>query len=141
MSFISAPDGSINNLTVIMDSTTSVTVRWLPVDPNLWNGIIISYTVDYQRQGQVEFVDSREEEYVTLSASIPSLPDHPLANNPDPRLVSLPLSTESLQLEGLEENYVYQFTVYFENSAGQSQISNLLRFEMPPSGNLLSNAL
>lgn len=122
-------------MTAVINSNTSVTLRWLPADPSLWNGIIASYTVEYQRQEQVEFLNnSKQLEYVALTASIPFLPEHPLVNSPDPRLVSLPLIEESLQLGGLEENFVYQFVVYYKNSAGRSEMSNPLRIDMPTSG-------
>ena len=121
-------------MTAVIDSSTSVSLSWLPVDSALWNGLIVSYTVEYQRREQVEFVGTPEDPYITSTATIPSLPEHPLANSPDPRLVSLPLRAESLQLKGLEENYVYQFTVYFENSAGRSELSSPLLINMPPSG-------
>ena len=129
-------------MTAVINSNTSVTLTWLPADPNLWNGIIVSYSIEYQRQKQVEFVDNSEQlEYVTSTASIPSLPEHPLANSPDPRLVSLPLQDESLYLEGLEENFVYQFVVYYENSAGRSERSGPIRLNMPSSGTYCSNKI
>ena len=132
------PEEFIDNVTVVIESSTSVTLSWLPVKPSLWNGIIISYTVEYQRQEPVEFIVNHNpgpaEPYVTSTVSIPSLPEHPLVNSPDPRVVTLPLREESLQLEGLEENYVYQFTVYFENLAGRSEISNPVQVGMPSSG-------
>jgi hypothetical protein len=74
------------------------------------------------------------ESYVTSTASIPSLPEHPLANSPDPRLATLPLIQESLLLEGLEENYAYEFIVYCVNSAGSSEISTPVAISMPFSG-------
>lgn len=118
----------------MIDSSTSVTLSWLPINPNDWNGILTTYTVQYQRQGPAEHTNTPVESYVTSTASIPSLPEHPLVNSPDPRLVTLPLREESLQLDGLEENYVYEFTVYCENSAGRSEISNPIPVIMPPSG-------
>ena len=132
-----APEGFIDNMTIVIDSSSSVLLSWLPTNPSLWNGIIISYTVEYQRQEPVESNGNPLEPYVTSTASIPSLPEHPLANSPDPRLVTLPLREESLQLDGLEENFIYQFTVYFENSAGRSEVSSLMQIEMPSSGTQL----
>ena len=129
-----APEGFIDNMTIVIDSSSSVLLSWLPTNPSLWNGIIISYTVEYQRQEPVESNGNLLEPYVTSTASIPSLPEHPLANSPDPRLVTLPLREESLQLDELEENFIYQFTVYFENSAGRSEVSSLMQIEMPSSG-------
>ena len=134
MSLILAPEGSISNVTSVINSNTSITLSWLPVDPNLWNGIITSYIVEYQRQEPVESIGDSKEEYITLAATIPALPEHPLANSPDPRLVTLPLREESLHLEELEENYVYQVSIYSENSAGRSEASRPKRIEMPPSG-------
>ena len=131
--FVSAPEGIINNVTVVIDSGTSITITWLPASPSLWNGIVLSYTVEYQCQKSPN-LNYPLEACTTSTSSIPSLPQHPLANIPDPRLVSLPLVEETLHLEGLEENYVYQFIVYFENSAGRSQVSAPVQIRMPSSG-------
>ena len=124
-------------MTVQIDSPTSVRISWLPISPSGWNGILISYIVQYERQGQAGALNTPVESYVTSTASIPSLPQHPLANTPDPRLATLPLALESLLLEGLEENYVYEFTVYCINSAGSSEMSNSVAITMPSSGNKL----
>ena len=90
--------------------------------------------MQYERQGPAGSPNTPVESYVTSTASIPSLPEHPLANSPDPRLATLPLTQESLLLEGLEENYVYEFAVYCVNSAGSSEISNPVTITMPSSG-------
>ena len=131
--FTSAPEGIIDDVTVAIDSSTSITITWLPANPSLWNGIVLSYTIEYQRQ-ESPGLNNLPEPYITSTSSIPSLPQHPLANNPDPRLVTLPLVEETLHLEGLEENYVYRFIVYFENSAGRSEVSSPVQVRMPPSG-------
>ena len=131
-----APEGIISNVTAVIVSKTSVSLHWYPVDPNFWNGIITSYTVEYERQDPVEFNGVTEEPHVTLTASIPSLPEHPLTNSPDPRFVSLPLRQESLHLDQLEEDYVYRFVIYFENSAGRSGESSPVRLETPSSGEI-----
>lgn len=131
----SAPIGIISNLTVEIDSSTSVRVSWLPINPSNWNGVVTGYVVVYERQGPAGSLNTPVEFYVTSTVSIPFLPEHPLANSPDPRLVTVPLKVESLQLRGLEENYVYEFTVYCENSAGRSDSSNPVIVTMPSSGN------
>ena len=123
-------------MTVQIDSPISVRLSWLPINPSGWNGILTSYTVQYERQGPAGSLNTPVESYVTSTASIPSLPEHPLANSPDPRLATLPLTQESLLLEELEENYVYEFTVYCINSAGSSQTSNPVTITMPSSGNI-----
>ena len=123
-------------MTVTINSPTSVTLSWLPIAPDRWNGILSSYVIQYQRQSQAESLDTPAIVYITSTASIPSLPEHPLSNSPDPRLATLPLNEESLQLQGLEEYHVYDFTVYCENSAGRSDISDAVSVLMPASGRI-----
>ena len=131
----SAPIGIISNLTVVIESSTSVRVSWLPINPSNWNGVVTAYVVLYERQGPAGSMNTPVESHVSSTASIPFLPEHPLANSPDPRLVTMPLKMESLQLRGLEENYVYEFSVYCENSAGRSDSSNPVIITTPSSGN------
>ena len=123
-------------MTILIDSSTSVTLSWLPINPSDWNGILTAYVVQYQRQGPAGSLNTPVESYVTLTASIPSLPEHPLSNSPDPRIVTAPLNEELLRIQGLEENYVYAFTVYCENSAGRSDSSDPLTITMPSSGTM-----
>ena len=61
----------------------------------------------------------------TMYASIPAL-GQPLANSPNPTLVTLPLKRESVLISGLHEFSVYQFTIYYENSVGRSDSSSPL---------------
>ena len=129
-----APIGTISNVTVQIQSLTSIRISWLPIDPSGWNGILTSYIVQYIRQGPAGELNTPVESYVRSTASIPSLPEHPLANSPDPRLATLPLIQESLLLQGLEENYAYEFTIYCVNSAGSSENSTPVTITMPFSG-------
>ena len=124
-------------MTVQIESPTSVRISWLPFNPSGWNGILTSYIVQYTRQGPAGALNTPMESYVRSTASIPSLPEHPLANSPDPRLATLPLIHESLLLRGLEENYAYEFTVYCVNSAGSSETSTPVTITMPFSGTKL----
>ena len=110
-------------------SPTSAVIRWLPPNINLWNGIILKYTVEYQRQRPVEFIDDPLIPYFNQTVSI-----HLLENNPDPRLAISPLVNESVDIEGLEENFLYQFVIYYENSAGKSIKSDAIQLGMPSSG-------
>lgn len=87
------------------------------------------YTVEYQRQGPVQFIDDPFIPYFNQTVSI-----HSLKNNPDPRLAILPLVYESVDIDRLEENFLYQFTIYYENSAGKSVKSDAIQLGMPPSG-------
>ena len=72
----------------------------------------------------------------TLYASIPSL-SQPLANNPNPTLVALPLKRESVLISGLQEFSVYQFTIYYENSVGRSDSSSPLEQATTAAGTML----
>lgn len=103
-----------------------------------WNGIITSYTVDYELLHAVgeQAENSVLAPYSILSVSIPQ-PGFPLANNPDPTRISLPLQTEMVLLEDLQEYYVYQFTVYLQNSAGRSESSQSVTQQLPGAGILL----
>ena len=71
----------------------------------------------------------------TMYASIPSL-SQPLANNPNPTLVALPLKRESVLISGLHEFSVYQFSIYYENSVGRSDISSQLEQATAAAGNI-----
>ena len=123
------PEGSVRNVTTTITSATSVVISWLPSNVSLWNGIIVKYTVEYQRQGPVEFVDDPFIPYLNQTISV-----HSLENNPDPRLAISPLVDESVEIDGLEENFIYEFTVLYENSAGKSVASDITQSEMPSSG-------
>ena len=59
----------------------------------------------------------------TLHISIPSI-GRPLANDPDPTRVTLPLRNESVVIEELEEFHVYRFVIFYENSQGRSNTSS-----------------
>ena len=71
----------------------------------------------------------------SLYASIPAL-GQPLANNPNPTLVTLPLKRESVLISGLHEFSVYQFSIYYENSVGRSDISSPLEQATTAAGNM-----
>ena len=120
-----------------MESPSSVTVSWLPPEAQLWNGIISRYTIVYDLLGRVDKYEDDDilEPYTTQMLSIPQ-PGLPLTNNPDPRIVMLPLQLETAVVNTLEEFSVYQFAVYLENIVGQSAASNSVTVEMPASGNL-----
>ena len=110
-------------------SPTSLVISWLPPNISLWNGIILKYTVEYQRQGPVEFIDDPLIPYLNQTVSI-----HSLKNNPDPRLVISPLVNESVYIDRLEEDFLYQFIIYYENSAGKSIRNGAIQLGMPSSG-------
>ena len=122
--------GAVEQVTVDVLSSTSVNVSWLPSPPRNWNGVITCYTVEYELirlAGSAMGIDSSGIP-LPMSISIPTL-GQPLSNNPDPIIVSLPLKRESIVISGLQEFSVYQFSVYYENSMGRSDGSNLLEQE------------
>ena len=57
--------------------------------------------------------------FIYSAISIPT-PGTSLANNQDPRIASLPLKIEIVQLEDLQESFTYRFTIFAENDAGRS---------------------
>ena len=119
----------------MVESPTSVNISWYPPDVQEWNGIITMYTIVYELLRSVDEnpVTSELEPFMTFTASIPQ-PGSPLANLPDPRVVSLPLEKEMTSLDQLQAYHVYRFYVYVENSAGESQESETVTQIMPQSG-------
>ncbi len=69
--------------------------------------------------------------------ALPSPGQH-LINNPDPRIVAVPLHREHFVIGGLEEFHVYTFTLYLANSAGRSVTSNPIIQELPGAGIVLA---
>ena len=130
---------SVEAVSVEVESASSVTVSWLPPDSQLWNGIITSYTMVYELMGRVDVQDNNMEPISSQTFSIPQA-GMPLVNNPDPRIVTSPLQFESVVINSLEEFYVYRFTVFLENSVGQSDTSSSITVEMPASGNVQIHA-
>jgi receptor-type tyrosine-protein phosphatase Q len=122
---------AVRNVSVAVESPTSVVVSWLPPDVHFWNGIITHYTVIYQLMRKRD-VESSDEPLDTLTLTHPQ-PGVKLTNNRDPRVAAhSPLESESVVIGMLEEFYVYQFSVLLENAVGQSELSSLVTIEMPP---------
>lgn len=129
----------VNNVTVSSLSPTSLRLRWLPPNPDEWNGIISRYTIEYSLLRQVQGDDDDDENdpsadlrmnFVTYAPSSRQR----LLNNPDPRLTVTPLVWEELEIAGLQEYFVYSFTMYYENSAGRSDSSDDVELNMPSAG-------
>lgn len=109
-----------------------------------WNGVIQYYTVYYEVLGSVDEISDPDdfgsdpgsgvEPLMSDSIMIPSI-SRPLANNPDPTLVTLPFGNESVVVEDLEEFHVYRFMIYYENSQGRSNSSAPVIIQTFVSGN------
>ena len=128
----------MNNVTVASLSPTSVRLRWLPPDQDEWNGAISRYTVQYSLLRQVQGEDDDDAPPAELNLnSVAYAPSgrQRLLNNPDPRLTVTPLVWEELEISGLQEYFVYSFTMYYENSAGRSDSSDVIDINMPSAGN------
>ena len=135
-SFLTAPSSPVVNLTAEVLSATSMRLHWLPPSQDEWNGIITRYVIEYRL---VRPVSVESEEYQTTSPLRTFVTFAPssrqsLNNNPDPTLASLPLAWEQLEIESLEEYFIYEFSVYFENSAGRSDSGQDVELSMPVAG-------
>ena len=129
--------GSVEQVTVNVVSSISVNVSWLPTSQDYWNGIITHYTVEYKLIRSVRDMIGTYGSGVapTMYASIPAL-GQPLANSPNPTLVTLPLKRESVLISGLHEFSVYQFTIYYENAVGRSDSSSPLEQATSAAGSM-----
>ena len=136
---IAPSTGAVEQVIVDVVSSTSVNVSWFPTSLDNWNGIITHYTVEYTLIRSASDINDVYGSGIvpTMYASIPSL-GQPLANNPNPTLVTLPLKRESVLITGLQEFSVYQFTIYYENSVGRSDISSALEQATSAAGNLIT---
>ena len=143
--------GSVELVTVDVVSSTSVNVSWLPTSRDNWNGIITHYTVEYRLIRSVRDMNGVSGSGVAptvpgsgvapaMYASIPAL-GQPLANNPNPTLVTIPLKRESVLITGLHEFSVYQFSIYYENSVGRSDINSPLEQATAAAGNVNTSSL
>ena len=136
-----APSQVVRNVTAEALSPTSLRLRWYPSDVDEWNGIITRYTIEYNLLRPVPEDDDDDEDvpgpdrlmmFVTYAPSS----RQSLSNNPDPRLAITPLAQEELEIEGLQEYFVYSISIYYENSAGRSVSSDPVMLNMPPAGML-----
>jgi len=126
-----SPGATVSNFTVEVISATSVVLSWLPPDPHLWNGVITNYTVTYQLLGPVGITHTSITDAVsTMAIAVPMQGDQ-LANNANPLLVAWPLQRETAIVDDLQEYNVYTFSVFIVNSAGRSQMSQIIIQELP----------
>ena len=126
----------MRNVSVVVESASSVTVSWLPPEVQLWNGVVTEYTVVFENHGPLQYITGEGSGLSPLmqqTVSIPS-PGQQLTNSPDPSLVSLPLKIESVLIEGLEEYHSYSFAIYLANSEGTSPLSEAAIQETPEAG-------
>ena len=123
------------NLSVEVQSASSVIVYWLPPDIQFWNGIVTSYIVIYENlglvQGNTDDKGSGVQPFIIQSLTISGLQ---LANIQDPGVVPLPLRSESVLIEQLEEYHIYSFAVQQANTEGVSLLSEAVLQEMPETG-------
>ena len=115
----------------MIESPTTVVVSWYPPIVQEWNGLLTGYIVMYELITSADLQDVPATLQSTIS--IPTTGSS-LANDQDPRTVSLPLEMETVQLDDLQESFTYRFTIFAENDAGRSVGSIPVLQEMPEAG-------
>lgn len=133
-----APRSAVRNFTAEVLSPTSVRLNWLPANQDIWNGIIIRYTIPYSLIRRVSVNDQATDMLTTFTAYAPS--SH-LRNDPNPILVASPLLWEEIEIQGLKAYFIYSFSIYYENSAGQSASSGDVELHLPYSGEVGSECV
>ena len=135
-----APTQTVHNVTTEALSPTSLRVRWYPPNQDEWNGIITRYTIEYSLIRPVEEDDDDDNEggllpdyFMTFITYAPSSRQR-LRNSPDPTVANTPLAQEELEIDGLQEYFVYSVSIYYENPAGRSVSSDSVFINMPPAG-------
>ena len=108
---------------------------------NEWNGIISRYTIEYSLIRPVQEDDDDDEVGIAPDYSMTFVTYAPssrqrLRNNPNPILATTPLAQEELEIDGLQEYFVYSISIFFENSAGRSDSSDSVMLDLPPAGNV-----
>ena len=125
----------MGNVSVEVQTDSSVIVSWLPPHIEFWNGIVTSYTVIYENLGllggNTDDKGSGLQPFIMQTITVSGLQ---LANIQDPGVVPLPLRLESVLIEQLEEYHIYRFTVQQANAEGVSLLSEAVLQEMPEAG-------
>ena len=130
-----APSGTPHNVSVHINTSSSVCVSWLPPDIEFWNGVITNYTVVYMNLGVVQGnIDNADQMPFVNNTASTTQPGQKLVNNPNPMFVSPPLRPEGVFIDRLEEYHTYSFTVYQENIKGAGPFSEAVIEEMPQDG-------
>lgn len=130
------PSGAIQNVSLSVESATSVEIRWLPPPPPSWNGAILNYTIFVEYVEPVIQINSSDAYFNHTFTKIHPTEGEHLSNNKDPHFASLPLLFESVVIGDLQESQVYQFSIVMANSAGWGERSKPIIQELPGSGNV-----
>ena len=112
-------------ITVLISNT--INVSWQPPKRRDWNGRIDFYKLILTRHDDVDLQKRAEPTSREVLVK-------PTSNHPDPSLAKEPLQLESSLIEGLEENFVYSFTIVIYNAAGNSIVSEPTTQKMPQAG-------
>ena len=109
---------------------TSVELSWRPTEKaELCKGTIDTYAITTTRYSPSNWITKRADD--SHSETILFTPQ---TNNPDPSLATEPLLTEQYQVEELEENFEYHFSVSIMNQGGTGMSSEPLVQVMPEAG-------
>ena len=123
-------DKSVEELSIVVKSPSSVDVSWKPPPRVNWNGQIVSYNITLERRSGV---GNRKKRQMSDSSVISSVMVSPKANHYDPGLATEPIKTESYFLNNLEENFEYLFSVIVMNTKGAGTPTNPIAQTMPES--------
>ena len=126
------PTGTVEEISVVIDSPRSAVISMKPPPRVDWNGRIVSYVITSVRLSPAGGTVKKRE----ASSHIETTVVKPMANHPDPSLATEPLKPESYRLEDLEENFEYNFFVGIVNSKGTGSPTDPITQTMPESGNL-----
>ncbi len=91
----------------------------------------MNYTIEHSVQHQVS---SNQEIHIDSPPVLTTKSQEELRNNPNPILASTPLLWEDVIIDELEPYFMYIFSLYYENSAGTSERSDLYEISLPYSG-------
>ena len=125
---IIAPTVPVNSISFEVVSPTSVRVSWKPPNKKEWKGKINTYKITAiclgPNEGITRSCELQDNNIVVV----------PQANNPDPSLAMEPLQSEQYLIEGLEENYDYNFSINIINAGGNGLPSTPISQIMPQAG-------
>ena len=119
----------MKDLSVNIQSPTSVELSWRPPEKAEWKGKIDFYAITTTRHSPRNGITKRADDSHTETILFT-----PQANNPDPSLATEPLLTEQYLVEELEENFEYSFSVSIMNQGGTGMSSEPLVQVMPEAG-------
>ena len=119
----------VQNVSVALRSSTSVTLMWNPPPRYSWRGVI-HYNIIATETVLSDGLAKRQEPSSTNMV----LELTQLVNNRDPSLATEPLLAEQFTVDDLEESFLYGFSIQIANAAGIGDSSPPVMQQMPEDG-------